>query len=92
MLPAVQKALAQERDREVKEALRATAAQLALASPDPGQRLAAIEELRKAHAKRRLLQQREVEKDPTVLAASMTPSGRWISRWSAAMVGSSSPG
>jgi urea transport system permease protein len=69
VLPAVQKALAQERDREVKEALRATAAMLALTSPDPGQRLAAIEELRKAHAKRRLLQQREVEKDPTVLTA-----------------------
>jgi urea transport system permease protein len=69
VLPAVQKALALERDREVKEALRATAAMLALASPDPGQRLQAIEELRKAHAKRQLVQTLEVEKDPAVIAA-----------------------
>ena len=69
VLPVVQKALAQERDPEVKEALRATAAMLSLASPEPAQRVAAIEELRKAHAKRQLLQRVEVEQDPTVLAA-----------------------
>jgi urea transport system permease protein len=68
VLPAVQKALAGEKDPRVKEALRATAAMLALASADPAQRLAAIEELRKAHAKRQLMQRLEVEQDPTVLA------------------------
>jgi urea transport system permease protein len=68
VLPAVQKALAGEKDPRVKEALRATAAMLALASEDPAQRLAAIEELRKAHAKRQLMQRLEVEQDPTVLA------------------------
>src|SRR5262249_37573224 len=68
VLPAVQKALAQERDPEVKEARRATAAMLSLASPEPARRLAAIEQLRKAHAKRQLLQRLEVEQDPVVLA------------------------
>jgi urea transport system permease protein len=69
VLPAVQKALATERDRQVKETLRATSAMLALASADPAQRLTAVEELRKAHAKRQLMQRLEVEQDPTVLAA-----------------------
>jgi urea transport system permease protein len=69
ILPAVQKAIAHESDPQVKEALQATAAMLALASDDPEQRLGAIEELRKAHAKRQLMQRLELERDPTVLAA-----------------------
>jgi urea transport system permease protein len=69
VLPAVQKALGQETDRQVKETLRATAAMLGLASADPAQRLAAIEELRMAHAKRQLVQRLEVEQDRQVLAA-----------------------
>ena len=68
VLPAVEKALAREKNPQVKEALRATRAMLALASPDPAQRLAAIDELRKAHAKRQLMQRLEVEQDPEVLA------------------------
>jgi len=69
VLPAVRKAREQETDREVQEVLRATAAMLSLASPEPAQRLAAIDELRRAHAKRQLVQRLEVEQDPTVLAA-----------------------
>jgi urea transport system permease protein len=69
VLSAVQKAQERETDRQVREALRATAAMLALASPEPAQRLAAIEELRKAHAKRQLVQRLEAEQDPAVLAA-----------------------
>jgi len=69
VLPAVQKALAAESSGEVRETLRATVAMLALASPDAGQRLTAVEELRKAHAKRQLMQRLEVEQDPAVLAA-----------------------
>ena len=68
VLPAVEKALAREKNPQVKEALRATRAMLALASADPAQRLAAIDELRKAHAKRQLMQRLEVEQDPEVLA------------------------
>ena len=68
VLPAVEKALARETDRQVKEVLRATSAMLALASTDPARRLTAIEELRKAHAKRQLAQRLEVEQDPAVLA------------------------
>jgi len=69
VLAAVQKATEHETDREVREVLRATVAMLSLASPDPAQRLAAVEELRRVHAKRQLLQRLEVEQDPTVLAA-----------------------
>jgi len=69
VLPAVQKALARERDPQVKKGLQATAAMLALASADAAQRLAAVEELRKAHAKRQLMQRLEVERDPQVLTA-----------------------
>jgi urea transport system permease protein len=68
VLPAVEKAMGRETDRQVKEVLRATSAMLALASPDPARRLAAITELRKAHAKRQLVQRLEVEQDPAVLA------------------------
>jgi len=69
VLPAVEKALARETDARVKEVLRGTAAMLALSSEDPTKRLAAVEELRKAHAKRQLMQRLEVERDPAVLAA-----------------------
>jgi len=69
VLPAVQRAREHETDRKVQEVLRATAAMLSLASPDPAQRLAAIDELRRAHAKRQLVQRLEVEQDPAVLAA-----------------------
>src|SRR4029079_19639948 len=51
------------------EVLRATAAMLSLASPEPANRLAAIEELRRAHAKRQLVQRLEVEQDPAVFAS-----------------------
>jgi len=69
VLAAVKKAGEREADPQVREVLRATAAMLSLASPEPAQRLAAIEELRRAHAKRQLVQRLEVEQDPTVLAA-----------------------
>jgi urea transport system permease protein len=69
VVPAVKKAGEHEKDPQVREVLRATAAMLSLASPEPAQRLAAIEELRRAHAKRQLVQRLEVEQDPTVLAA-----------------------
>jgi len=68
-LPAVERALRQETDPKVKEALRGTAAMLALNSPDREQRLGAIEELRKAHAKRQLVQHLAAEHDPEVLGA-----------------------
>jgi len=69
VLPAVQTAREREKDPQVQEVLRATAAMLALASPEAVQRLAAVDELRSAHAKRQLMQRLEMEQDPTVLAA-----------------------
>ncbi|HET9156894.1 MAG TPA: hypothetical protein VFN91_09530, partial [Myxococcaceae bacterium] len=69
VLAAVKKASEDETEREVQEVLRATVAMLSLASPEPAQRLAAVEELRRIHAKRQLVQRLEVEQDPTVLAA-----------------------
>jgi urea transport system permease protein len=69
VLAAVKEASEHETDPQVREALRATSAMLSLASPEPVQRLAAIEELRRAHAKRQLVQRLEVEQDPMVLAA-----------------------
>jgi urea transport system permease protein len=69
MLPAVEKALERETDGQVKDALRSTYAMLALASPERDKRLAAIEQLRRAHAKRQLVQRLPAEADPQVLAA-----------------------
>jgi urea transport system permease protein len=69
VLAAVKKAGERETDPQIREVLRATSAMLSLSSPEPAQRLAAIEELRRAHAKRQLVQRLEVEQDPTVLAA-----------------------
>ncbi|MGZ6133750.1 MAG: urea ABC transporter permease subunit UrtB [Myxococcaceae bacterium] len=69
VLPAVEKALAVEKDAPVKEALRATAAILALNSPDAARRIAAVGELRGAHGKRLLVQRLEVEQDPAVRGA-----------------------
>ncbi len=69
VLPAVEKALQRETDPQVKEALQGTHAMLALASPDREKRLAAIEQLRKTHGKRLLVQRLGAERDPAVLAA-----------------------
>jgi urea transport system permease protein len=69
LLPAVEKALQRETDAQVKDALRSTFAMLALASPDREKRLAAVEQLKRAYAKRQLVQRLSVEQDPQVLAA-----------------------
>ncbi|HET9752105.1 MAG TPA: urea ABC transporter permease subunit UrtB, partial [Myxococcales bacterium] len=72
VLPAVEAALARERDPSAREALESAQATLALASPDREKRLAAVERLRLAPgaaSNRLLLQRLEAEKDPAVLAA-----------------------
>jgi urea transport system permease protein len=71
-LPAIEAALARERDSGVRDALRAAQATLALAAPDRDKRLAAVEGLRRAPGAatvRLLLQRLSVEKDPAVLLA-----------------------
>ena len=71
-LPAVEAALSKERDPQVREALGSAQAVLALGSPDPAKRLAAIARLRDspgASSKRQLLQRLPAERDPAVLRA-----------------------
>ncbi|HEY6910030.1 MAG TPA: urea ABC transporter permease subunit UrtB [Myxococcales bacterium] len=71
-LPAIERALSRETDGNVREALADAQAALALASPDPAQRLGAVERLRRspgAASKRQLLQRLSAEHDPRVLAA-----------------------
>ncbi|HZX94038.1 MAG TPA: urea ABC transporter permease subunit UrtB [Myxococcales bacterium] len=61
-----------EKDRQVREALAAAEASLALASPDPARRLAAVDELRRAPgaaSKRLLVQRLGGEKDAKIAAA-----------------------
>jgi urea transport system permease protein len=71
-LPAVEAALLRETDPRVREVLGTAQAVLALGSPDPAKRLAAIQQLEQApgaSSKRQLLQRLSVETDPAVLAA-----------------------
>jgi urea transport system permease protein len=72
VLPAVEAALARERDPQVREVLGTAQAVLALGDPDREKRLAAIGRLEHAPgaSSKRLLQQRLLlEGDPAVLAA-----------------------